>query len=88
MPFIIMQSKGIFVMLFIDNKYSIFRCMPLEDTFQWRTFTKSTMAHTSSIAFRNLPPNSARIGYATKRAPFISSQLSLDAVSALRNVWY
>ena len=42
--------------------------------------------HTPSIAFRHLPPNSARFSYATKGALFISAQLSTDAVSALRNV--
>ena len=43
--------------------------------------------HTLSISFRHLPPNSARTGYALKRALFISEQLSTDAVSALRKVW-
>ena len=42
--------------------------------------------HTPSIAFRHLPPNSARFGYATEGALFISAQLSTDAVSALRKV--
>ena len=42
--------------------------------------------HTPSIAFRHLPPNSARIGYATEGAPFISAQLSTDAVSGLRKL--
>ena len=39
--------------------------------------------HTPSIAFRQLPENSARFGYATEGALFISVQLSTDAVSAL-----
>ena len=43
-------------------------------------------SHTPSIAFRHLPPNSARFGYATKGALFISAQLSTDAVSAPRKV--
>ena len=43
------------------------------------------MYHTPSIAFRHLPPNSARIGYATEGALFISAQLSTDAVSAFRD---
>ena len=43
--------------------------------------------HTPSIAFGHLPPNSARTGYATKGALFISTQLSTDAVSALWKVW-
>ena len=43
-------------------------------------------SHTPSIAFRrHLPPNSARFGYATEGAFFISSQLSTDAISALRS---
>ena len=33
-------------------------------------------SHTPSIAFRHLPPNSARFGYATEGALFISAQLS------------
>ena len=45
------------------------------------------VGHTPSIAFRHLPPNSARIGYATEGALFISAQLSTDAVSTLRKVW-
>ena len=43
--------------------------------------------HTPSTAFRHLPPNSARFGYATEGALFISPQLSTDAVSTLRKVW-
>ena len=43
--------------------------------------------HTLSISFRHLPPDSARTGYALKRALFISEQLSTDAVSALPKVW-
>ena len=39
------------------------------------------------IAFRHLPPNSARFGYASEGELFISAQLSTDAVSALRKVW-
>ena len=37
--------------------------------------------HTPSIAFRHLPPNSARFSYATEGSLFISAQLSTDAVS-------
>ena len=44
------------------------------------------LLHTPSIAFRHLSPNSARIGYATEGALFISAQLSADAVSAFRKV--
>ena len=42
--------------------------------------------HTPSIAFRHLPPNSARFSYVTEGALFISAQLFTDAVSALRKV--
>ena len=42
--------------------------------------------HTPRIAFRHLPPNSARISYATEGALFISAQLSTDAVGTLRKV--
>ena len=45
------------------------------------------LRHTPSIAFRHLPPNSARFGYTTEGALFISMQLSSDTVSALRKVW-
>ena len=52
----------------------------------WPSFWASYDSHTPSIAFRHLPPNSARFGYATEEALFISAQLSSDAVSALRKV--
>ena len=42
--------------------------------------------HTPSIAFRHLPPNSARFGYATEGALFNTAHLSTDVVSALRKV--
>ena len=42
-----------------------------------------SLTQTPNIAFRHLPPNSARFGYATEGALFISAQLSNDAVSAL-----
>ena len=35
-----------------------------------------------SIAFRHLPPNSARTGYASDGALFISAQLSTDGLGA------
>ena len=44
------------------------------------------LSHTPSIAFRHLPPNSARYSYANEGALFVSAQLSSDAVSALRKV--
>ena len=34
-----------------------------------------------------LPPNSARIGYATEGALFISLHLSANTVNILQNVW-
>ena len=46
-----------------------------------------TYRHTPSIAFQHLPPNSARFGYATEGALFISALLSSDTVSALQKVW-
>ena len=36
------------------------------------------LIHTSSIAFRHLPPNSARFSYATEGALFFSAQLSMQ----------
>ena len=45
-----------------------------------------TVPH-SEHRFPDLPPNSARFGYATEGALFISAQLSTDAVSAPRKVW-
>ena len=52
-----------------------------------RPFLGPGCGHTPSIAFRHLPPNSAKFVYATEGALFISAQLSTDAVSALRKVW-
>ena len=46
----------------------------------------SLSPHNLIIAFRHLPPNSARFGYATEGVLFISAQLSTDAVSALRKI--
>ena len=42
--------------------------------------------HTSGIAFRHLPPDSAKIVHATKGVLFISTKLSTAAVSAPRTV--
>ena len=47
---------------------------------------QQSLHHTPSIAFRNLPPDSARFSYTTEGALFISAQLSTDAVSSLRKV--
>ena len=57
----------------------------------WRKVPESgagsvPIPHTPSIAFRHLPPNSARFSYATEGALFISAQLSTDAISADRKV--
>ena len=58
---------------------------PNDDAHQAETASNEG-PHTPSIAFRHLPPNSARFSYATEGALFISAQLSSDAVSALRKV--
>ena len=44
----------------------------------------SSLSVTFLISFRHLPPDSARIGYATQGALFDYAQLSTDAVGALR----
>ena len=48
--------------------------------------TYVTRTPTPSLAFRHLPPNSARIGYATEEAFFISAQLSTDTVRTVQMV--
>ena len=50
---------------------------------RWQTSLRCSWGHTPRVAFRHLPPNSARFDYAL----FISAQLSTDEVSALRKVW-
>ena len=45
------------------------------------------MVHTPRIAFRLLPPNPAKTGYAIEEALFISVQLSADSGRAFRKVW-
>ena len=57
------------------------------ETGQIITVTSQMHAHTPSVAFWHLPPNSARFSYATEGALFISVQLSTDMVSELRKVW-
>ena len=47
-------------------------------------FYSGTLPHTPSLAFRHLPPNSARFGYATEGTLFISAQLSSDMVMMQR----
>ena len=49
-------------------------------------FHSLTSTHTPSIAFRHLPPNSARISYATEGALCSSQDLPTNAVSALPKV--
>ena len=53
------------------------------ETVDRRQNNGNVKAHTPSIAFRHLRPNSARFSYATEGALFISAQLSTDSVSAL-----
>ena len=53
----------------------------------WILTSHQPHRHTASIAFRHPPPNSARFGYATEGALFISAQLSTDAVRATQKVW-
>ena len=53
----------------------------------WAAWSGEPWSHTPSIAFRHLPPNSARFSYATEGALFISMQLSTDVVSALGKIW-
>ena len=50
-------------------------------------FLTHLAAHTPSITFRHLPPDTGRFSYAIEGALFISAQLPTDAVSALRKVW-
>ena len=52
-----------------------------------RACVRVCVCDTPTIAFRHLPPNSARFSYPTEGALLISAQLSTDAVSALRKVW-
>ena len=59
-------------------------CPPTRSAPSERTTVEAN--HTPSIAFRHLPPNSARFSYATEGALFIYAQLSTSAVSALRKV--
>ena len=61
----------------VSPYHAIFECPALAGHFK---------SHTTTIAFRHLPPNSTRFSYATEGALFISAQLSSDAVSALRKV--
>ena len=69
---------------FQDYKHSF---IPLSKKELNQHMQSQCSTHTPSIAFRHFPPNSARFGYATEGAHFISAQLSTDAVSALRKVW-
>ena len=53
----------------------------------WQGVTSLCCPHTLSTAFWHLPPDSARMGYATEGALFITVQLSAGAVIALRKLW-
>ena len=77
------QIKNVFSQ-FLNKACTITNCTD----YSFLSFTFSShCTHTSSIAFRHLPPNSARFGYTTEGTLFISVQLSSDAVSALQKVW-
>ena len=82
-PIVPRLSKG--CVSFILHKGSsllrAFHQWPSLDTGHWQL-----LAHTPSIAFRHLPPNSARFSYATEGVLFISVRLSANAVSGLRKV--
>ena len=82
-PIVPRLSKG--CVSFILHKGSsllrAFHQWPSLDTGHWQL-----LAHTPSIAFRHLPPNSARFSYATEGVLFISMRLSANAVSGLRKV--
>ena len=82
-PIVTRLSKG--CMSFILHKGSsllrAFHQWPSLDTGHWQL-----LAHTPSIAFWHLPPNSARLSYATEGVLFISVRLSANAVSALQKV--
>ena len=67
------------VRLFPGFLFCVRRC-PFSSRSSWADPAR----HNPSIAFRHLPPNSARFSYATEGPLFISAQLSTDAVSALR----
>ena len=49
-------------------------------------FKGDRVGHTPNMAFRHLPPDSAIFSYTSEGALFISTQLSTDAVTALRKV--
>ena len=72
---------------FLEGACQIFTIQSSLQNLRGATSSLHHPFHTPSIAFRHLPPNSARFGYATEGALFISPQLSTDAVSALRKVW-
>ena len=67
---------------FYKGKYSV-KVVSLSDGKQ----SGEVQAHTPSIVFWRLPPNSARFGDATEGALFISTQLSTNAISTLQKVW-
>ena len=77
------------VMVSQSERYTELYARPLQTTcrphLMFSGSAAGSKAH-SEHRFPALPPNSARFGYATEGALFISAQLSTDAVSALRKV--
>ena len=59
----------------------------LQEQKQKKGCASQQIAHTLSIAFQHLPPNSARFSYTIGGALFISIQLSTDEVNVLWKVW-
>ena len=59
--------------------------MPL----QWHNYIRQSLEEDAGkrCSECDLPPNSARISYATEGAFFFSAKLSTNAVNALRKVW-
>ena len=49
-------------------------------------YLRRVQNHTPSFAFRHFPPNSFRTGYVSESTLLISTQLSTDAVGAIRKV--
>ena len=70
-----------------EDSHSVFSRTAASSAVQKLHEQEGGVVHTpSGIAFRHLPPNSARFSYATEGVLFISAQLSSNAVSALRKV--
>ena len=78
----VLKSSCILTYLFLH--FFLLSCAMTGTKFM--SHTNVHVAHTLSITFWHLPPNSARTSYATEGALFISAQLSTDTVSALWKV--